>query len=62
MVSLFGWLDACIALDDVRAPNGMIPGEMQILEIPLPERKLSKYSLYEYIQLRAARENASGSS
>ncbi len=62
MVSLFGWLDACIALDDVRASDGMIPGEMQIFEIPLPERKLSKYSLYGYIQLRKARDKASGSS
>jgi HNH endonuclease len=62
MVSLFGWLDACIALDNVRASDGMIPGEMQIFEISLPERKLSKYSLYEYIQIRKARDNASGSS
>jgi hypothetical protein len=52
MVSLFGWLDACISLDDMPVSEGMIPGEMEVFEITLPDRRFLKYSLYEYMQLR----------
>jgi len=59
IVSLFGWLDACIALDLVRHGSGMRPGEMQILEITLPDRRFAQYSLLNYMRLRASREPAS---
>jgi hypothetical protein len=52
MVSLFGWLDACISLDDIQASKGMIPGNMEVFEITLPDRRFSKYTIYEYMRLR----------
>ena len=55
MVSLFGWLDACISLDDIPVAEGMVPGEMEIFEITLPDRRFSKYAFYEYMRLRRAR-------
>lgn len=59
LISLFGWLDACVALDGVQDVSYMRPGEMQILEIILPDRKFNKYSLLEYRRLRATRERGS---
>jgi hypothetical protein len=56
LVSLFGWLDACISLDDVHASENMIPGNMDVFEITLPDRSFSKYTLCEYTQLRRTRE------
>jgi hypothetical protein len=58
LVSLFGWLDAYIALDDVQgAEVGRGIGNMEYFEIALPSRKLSKYSLPQYLRARADREN-----
>lgn len=59
IVSLFGWLDACVALDVVQHGGGMQSGEMQILEITLPDRRFAQYSLLNYRRLRASRERAS---
>jgi HNH endonuclease len=59
MISLFGWLDACIVLDEFHDGDRMAVGPMQILEIALPDRNLSRYSLLEYIELRATRERLS---
>jgi len=51
VVSLFGWLDACVSLDDIDASEDMIPGEMDVFEITLPDRRFSKYTIYEYMRL-----------
>jgi hypothetical protein len=55
-MSLFGWLDACVALDDVIDGGGRnVVGNMQIFEIALPSRSLLRYSQSEYIKVRAQR-------
>jgi hypothetical protein len=60
MFSLYGWLDACIALEDVQDGGGRIAiGEMQVIEITLPDRNISKYSLLDYMKVRALRERSS---
>jgi hypothetical protein len=58
-ISLFGWLDACLALDEIRDGERMVVGHIEIIEITLPDRALSKYSLHDYMRLRALRERSS---
>jgi hypothetical protein len=58
LVSLFGWLDACISLDNIQGAEGCRGiGNMECFEIALPSRKLSRYSLPQYLRARADREN-----
>jgi hypothetical protein len=58
LVSLFGWLDACISLDNIQGAEGCRGiGNMECFEIALPSRRLSRYSLPQYLRARADREN-----
>ena len=58
LVSLFGWFDACVALDRVHDGGGCrVVGNMQVIEIALPSRTLSKWSPADYLRVRAAREH-----
>ena len=56
VVSLFGWLEACVSLDD--PPTGTLPRlskQGRVIEIDLPNRKVSDHALTAYKELRSLR-------
>jgi hypothetical protein len=59
MFSLYGWLDACIALDDVQDGGGIAIGELQVIETTLLDRNISTCSLLDYMKVRALRDRSS---
>jgi hypothetical protein len=61
IVNLFGWLDACIGLDEImEGCTTMLPGNLEVVGIELPIRKWARYSTEDYVKVRFERErNAS---
>jgi hypothetical protein len=62
MVSLFGWLDACIGLDEIKdGCTTMRPGNLEVVGIELPTRKWARYSIEDYVKVRLERERNTSS-
>ena len=55
MVSLFGWLNACMLLDDVTdGRQARVSGKLEVVGIELPKRSWGRYSLADFLKIRRA--------